>query len=286
MRYAAAAFALLVSLSATFASQPGQPLDCSDWVSEISGYSCEELSVPFDRRGSNLAVDNQGFKLYIDRADGNFKLARLDPSSGVQQVIGRIDTRDAPNSSCDQIDGTPMCPAETLTPWQCHGSLWQSEVVVFDPIGGTLLIPVISSSPCGNTPNYSDTYHTLRIRGFATLFDVLQTYTPPPSQLSFRVPYMPEGLGGVDHFDTYYGPLTKPIDFTQAHPLQCAYPATPPHVGDYETVSDTLPTPGPDSGYYYVTAATYQGQTRYGRKTTNGHLSGRDPSLLPACVAP
>jgi hypothetical protein len=124
----------------------------------------------------------------------------------------------------------------------------------------------------------------MAIGGFPTLFDVVQTYTPPPSQLSFRVPYMPEGLGGADHFDTYWGPLTKPIDFTQAHPLQCGYPATPPHVGDYETVNDTLPTPTADSGYYYLTATTYQGQTRYGRKTSGGKLSGRDPSLLPACA--
>ena len=36
-------------------------------------------------------------------------------------------------------------------------------------------------------------------------------------------------------------------------------------------------------GVYYVTAATYQGATRYGRKTTAGHLSGRDPAVLPTC---
>ena len=69
----------------------------------------------------------------------------------------------------------------------------------------------------------------------------------------------------------------------QAHPLQCNYPATPPHVGDYLTVADTVPTPAPGQGVYYVTAATYQGATRYGRKTTAGHLSGRDPAMLPTC---
>jgi hypothetical protein len=39
----------------------------------------------------------------------------------------------------------------------------------------------------------------------------------------------------------------------------------------------------PGQGVYYVTAATYQGQTRYGRKTTAGQMSGRDPLLLPEC---
>ena len=36
---------------------------------------------------------------------------------------------------------------------------------------------------------------------------------------------------------------------------------------------------------WYVTAATYQGVTRYGREATAGHLSGRDPGLLPICAA-
>ena len=102
--------------------------------------------------------------------------------------------------------------------------------------------------------------------------------------MGFRVPYMPEGMAGADHFDTFYGPLAHPIDFTQAHPLQCGYPATPPHVGDYLTVNDPLPAPEPGTGHYYITSATYQGQTRYGRKATNGHLSGRDPAVLSACT--
>ena len=75
-----------------------------------------------------------------------------------------------------------------------------------------------------------------------------------------------------------------PLDFTNAHPLKCDYPAAPPHVGDYLTVADTVPTPAPGHGVYFVTAATYQGVTRYGRKTTAGHLSGRDPAVLPACT--
>ena len=50
------------------------------------------------------------------------------------------------------------------------------------------------------------------------------------------------------------------------------------------TVADTLPTPGSNQGYYYVTAVTYQGETRYGRKGSSGVLSGRDPAMLPECV--
>ena len=66
----------------------------------------------------------------------------------------------------------------------------------------------------------------------------------------------------------------------------CMVPRPTQHVGDYLTVADTVPTPAPGQGVYYVTAATYQGATRYGRKTTAGHLSGRDPAVLPGCGQP
>ncbi len=71
-------------------------------------------------------------------------------------------------------------------------------------------------------------------------------------------------------------------DWSQAQPLQCGYPATPPSVGDYLTVADPLPDPAQGTGRYYVTAVTHQGQRRYGRKATNGVLSGRDPASAAA----
>ena len=83
--------------------------------------------------------------------------------------------------------------------------------------------------------------------------------------------------------DTYYGDLATPGDWSQAQPLQCSYPATPPTVGDYLTVTDTLPNPAPGQGRYYVTAVTYQGQRRSGRKSSGGALSGRDATALPTC---
>ncbi len=57
-----------------------------------------------------------------------------------------------------------------------------------------------------------------------------------------------------------------------------------PKVGDYLTVADPLPALVPGSGRYYVTAVTYQGQRRYGRKAMNGVLSGREPAVLPECI--
>ncbi len=54
-----------------------------------------------------------------------------------------------------------------------------------------------------------------------------------------------------------------------------------PKIGDFMAVADSLATPPPGQGYYYVTAATYQGQTRFGRKTTARRLEGRDPVATP-----
>ena len=131
-----------------------------------------------------------------------------------------------------------------------------------------------------NRPGFSG---LIQVEGFTTTFEVLQSYDPTATSFGFRVPYMPDGMRGAKFFDTYYGQLNNPIDFTQAQPLRCGYPATAPNVGDYMSVEDTLPTPKPHQGYYYVTAATFEGDTRYGRRSSGGVLSGRDPAVLPAC---
>ena len=118
--------------------------------------------------------------------------------------------------------------------------------------------------------------------GFATTFEILQTYEPTANEIGFRVPYMPEGFQYADSFDTYYGDLATVGDWSQAQSLQCDYPATAPNMGDYLTVPDPLPDPTPGEGRYYVTTVTHQGQTRYGRKNIGG-LSGRDPGVLQEC---
>ena len=124
----------------------------------------------------------------------------------------------------------------------------------------------------------------LVIDGFTTTFEILQTYRPTANEISFRVPYMPEGFQFADYFDSYSGDLATVGNWGNAQPLQCGYPAQSPAVGDYLTVADQLPQPGPGHGYYYVTSVTHMGQRRYGRQHLNGVLSGRDPAMLPACA--
>jgi hypothetical protein len=132
-------------------------------------------------------------------------------------------------------------------------------------------------------PYYAGTYAVFAIGGFSTLHEIYQTYTPSSTELSFRVPAMPEGMAGADYFDTYWGNLATVGNWSLAQALRCGYPAQAPEVGDYLTVLDTLPTPPAGDGYYYVTAVTYQGEKRFGRKCSNGVLSGRDPAVLPQC---
>ncbi len=60
--------------------------------------------------------------------------------------------------------------------------------------------------------------------------------------------------------------------------------AAAPAVGDYLTVADTLPELKLGQGCYFVTAVTHLSETRYGRKSSGGVLTGRDPAVLPECV--
>jgi hypothetical protein len=189
-------------------------------------------------------------------------------TNGASILVAAIDERCGPNPN-DLHDGLGGFPAISL-----------------DPTNGYLLIqmnPACKEATCDET-RYPRGYTVCRLTGFTTLFEILQTYTPLSNAFQFRVPYMPEGFQAAEHFDSYCGNLAHPIDFSQAQPMQCAYPSSPPSVGDYFTVADTSPDPAPGHGYYYVTAVTHEGQTRYGRKRINGVTSGRDPAVLPECA--
>src|SRR5262245_60112237 len=150
--------------------------------------------------------------------------------------------------------------------------------VRFNPITGDLFFVFLTQGT-----NYGPFPRWCVMHGLTTLYDVQQTFVPSANYFGFKVPVQPKGMPAADHFDTYWGPLAHPINFSAAQPLACGYPSTPPHVGDYLTVPDPLPDPAPGTGRYYVTSSTHQGQTRYGRKQFNGQMSGRDPAVLPTC---
>lgn len=272
---------LLVSWSsAAHASSPGQPLDCSDWVilkpgiacSTLIPYPCAEDFGCFASYGNT--IDNESNGVFINPVTinpscgaGGANLERWEivfvRPNGLRSVVAHVTERCLPDGSADEIENVGAR---------------------FDPITGQLGIGFWNRNSGTGQPAYALGQQKIALAGFTTLFDILQTFVSDSGQLTFRVPYMPEGLPAADHFDTYYGPLVKPIDFSQAHPLQCDYPGSPPAVGDYLAVADTVPTPAPGHGVYYVTAVTHQGQTRYGRKASGGVLSGREPAGLAACT--
>lgn len=275
----------VVALSATaaFASEPGQPLDCSDWVSVAPGLTCSlagqaDTVVDHGPGAEELRPDNEGgflraryFLAPISECSQRRSRVEVVRFRGeVEELIGYFEAR---------VNDCTLGSADAMrldTPFG-RG--------VFSPTAGEILFHATSFCESCRIPGpmYPESTWTVSIRGFATTFDVLQTFTPSASAVGFRVPYMPEGLAAADHFDTYYGPLTKPIDFGSAQPLACDYPAAAPSIGDYLEVPAPVPDPPAGQGYWYLTSVTYQGQTRYGRKASGGRLSGRWPGQFPAC---
>lgn len=289
--------------SAAFGSEPGQPLDCSDFVFHQPGFSCSEGPDSLGPwKGSNLAADNSGRMLTLASyfGSGTIRVQVSDPQGGF--TLGEISRRQLPNGTADHI-GTQQTGCALHGNWpQCDGDYTVNgltDALWFDAVNGILTFSAMAycvepAEPRGShmcaygtypypTPGLSVVNRVFRISGFARLIDIFQSYQPATGPLSFRVPAMPDGLAGADHFDTYWGELATVGDWSKAKGLQCNYPAAAPSVGDYVEVPDTVPTPAPGHGVYYVTAATYQGVTRYGRKATAGRLSGRDPALLPLC---
>lgn len=291
------------SLGELWASQPGQPLDCTDWVLSEPGLYCEEIELPdlgspgillWDR-SSNLVTDNLGRALIIEgggspewslqswfnpqhRITVKAKSFDADPSAVIAQIIDRPGL----GGRLDHI--RPVRPHATTSINDV--SRWTlGHTLIFDAVDGRLLIP--SEVYCGDVdsgcPDYPPKRKIFAIRGFTTLYEITQTYAPTSSSLHFRVPAIPNGFPVADLLDSYWGPLSQPFSFSSAQPLQCGYPVQTPQPGDYLSVVDTVPTPPLGEGIYFVTAVVSQGRRRFGRRYTNGAFSGRDSNELPAC---
>jgi hypothetical protein len=277
------------------ATEPGQPLDCEDWVVAAPGLSVGPDLVPASFEvvlTDRVAVDNEGGRIVVgnccetrpspcDSAPLGYLSIRRVNHSGVVEVLACVPFRSGPVAgSIDQAEiALSGCFLE-------QNSSWTNSCVRFNPINGDLHFNykrMGGGYPPGS--GYPIATVSCVLRGLPTLYDVQQTFIPP-STIGYYVPAMPEGMPSADSFSTFYGPLTKPINFAQAQPLACDYPSTPPAVGDYLTVTDPLPDPALGTGRYYVTSATHNGVTRYGRKTAAGVLSGRDPAAFPSCELP
>ncbi len=282
MRYVTAVVVLALAFVPVIASEPGQPLDCSDWVAVESGYSCSVYLATttcdgwLNRwPGGNVEVDNEGRLLRIrptgldTPCGGATRTDVVVLQGGIETLIGYFSDRCISPITSGYIDST-----ENTTPCTSDEGVFK-----FDRIDGRLILPLISH---GVNPPATVQWVAV-INGFTSAAEIFQSFEPLQSALGFRVPAQPEGLPAADSFDTYHGNLATLPDWTQAQPLQCDYPQTSPSVGDYLTVADTLPDPAPGSGRYYVTAVHHQEETRFGRQFIGGALSGRNPETLPVC---
>ena len=297
---------VVACLAPAWASDPGEPLDCGDWVFLEPGLSCAVFAPPqctsdfcdsanlgtgqfIDEVGNHRAIATDGSVYMVRKKDTGQQCGEVWKVSRLELV--RFDGLNESVAAYLQERCTPIGSNHRLQwvkPLRWSGTTEPSDfqevagVLTFDPFHGRVLIPFRTGcigSACTPEPQR----WIAAIEGFTTTFEILQTYTPTANEISFRVPYMPEGFQFADHFDTYWGDLTTVGDWSQAQALQCGYPATAPSVGDYLTVDDTLPALESGQGRYYVTSVTYQGQTRYGRKSSGGVLTGRDPAVLPGC---
>ncbi len=298
MHKTTAAFLFATMFLPVGASDPGEPLDCTDWVILEPGLTCTYFHPSFQlvsQKGSNLVIDNSGAPIQLDYHGCSTRLQRWDPLNG-WKTLAFVEDRTGLFNVCQTYDrGSPVLSTMETSE---TGHL-VNDVLWFDAVDGSVIFPFRSfcslscqGTGCGGNcpPTYGafpfTKWRVIKFEGFAKLFDLVQTYNPASASLTFTVPAHPEGLRGADWFDTYYGDLAMVGDWSQAQPLACDYPASSPSRGDYLEVADPLPDPAPGEGRYYVTAVHYQGEARYGRKSSGGVLSGRDPTLLPACVEP
>jgi len=197
------------------------------------------------------------------------RIVVLDPTGGGENLIGQITDRCNASGTVDQAK-----------PW-LPGSTSGYSVLSFDHLNGILYLSL--DTYCKGGCPYAEQTSLIAIVGFTRLFDVIQTYTPASTDVGITVPAIPEGLPSADHFDTYWGNVSTLPDFTQAQPLSCGYPASPPAVGDFLTVTDISPIPPVGQVNYIVTAVTHGTDRRYGRQLIGPTMTGRNPALLPVC---
>ena len=287
---------LLLVLVATpsLASLPGQPLGCEDWVFLESGHSAASIDISTSWMPARVAIDAKGDVVWAETTQVPCPGCQSGTTGGlglfahvggtdvlVAYVAGRSGSRpstvDRVTSDrewptqygiCPKLDTNSTCIATNIHTGEIFVSM---RVIGEDRSTNPTQIEYDNIIPC-------------RLSGFTRLFDVMASFNPSAAGFSLRVPAHPEALAAADRFDTYWGNVSRPLDLSHAHPLQCAYPDHQPAAGEYLTFPDAAPTPAPGNAVYYLTSVTYQGQTRAGRKALDGRLSGRDASRLPACT--
>jgi hypothetical protein len=111
--------AALACLTA-WASEPGQPLDCSDRVFNDPGYTCNQLTTPGQsstwgdlwNRGGHSVVDNQGRVIFIGHTIDNDRTEVVVFDGSRQWVLGSVQSRGLPGSDGSDVIAPQRAPEE------------------------------------------------------------------------------------------------------------------------------------------------------------------------------
>lgn len=305
---------LLVSLTqmlvgSTLASQPGQPLGPEDWVFNEPGMWAELASEgetaaimskavcdqdqicydihlssnhsSFDAMGRIIGLSQRQKTLECDPPSIVFDplLVAVSPEGNSLSVLGSLPTR---------------CASEGLQKFDSAYAL-STDPILIDRNNGTALIHIISiqggiPGGTGETPDYEPIALIHRIHGLPNNFDILTTFTPDTTQLTWSSPFMPMGLPqrAADSFDVFRGDMEQlhtsgPTAFSGMESVACEVGATDlPEVGKRYTVD--LPTQEAQVEYYLV-SANVGSESRYGRWQLDGSgpVKGRNPTVMPEC---
>jgi len=264
------------------ASQPGQPLDCSDWTIIQPGITCGEADFPPVCPGN--AICSKTGTPPMDNAQHLFGIRKVN--IGMCAAFGsffeRMDVYYVDLYSGNETIVATLADRCNLTTVDSED--WDPEGIYFDSLNGKLVFFLRMKCRTGvGGVCYPDEKHIVSFSGFAPLLEIVQSYDPNIASLEFAVPALPEGLPFANHFDSYWGTVDSLPDFTQSHPMSCSYPASAPVIGDFLTVADTSPTPPLGHANYIVVAVTHGTDRRYGRQLTGSTMTGRNPALLPVC---
>ena len=180
-------FAVVVALLVVpaWASNPGELQDCSDWIQLQPGYTCTTFVAPpcdgtnvCEKSAVNQLLDNSGRLLWVRDVpiaelcyqSDNAHRAEIVAHDGTSETVLGMFT--------DRCDGPTRLDFFRLN----------ESTLQFDRQRGALLVR--ANAGCDDTDtsclNSDSQASIIAIEGFATTFDILQTFTPTAETLGFR----------------------------------------------------------------------------------------------------
>ena len=267
MRYVLAGLAIGICLVSAWASEPGQPLDCSDWVFLEPGLSCL-LSSPSDvsvaYAGERFHVkhsQDEAFAFWTNPAvlgfDNEGRIMKLNETDTIGTCGSRPDQIALKRLELRRFDGANDVLVAFVAERCVDDILPRVDHVHFD--AGTLdaengRIALMIAADCQSRevsdPCYARETQFWALEGFTTAREILQN-DGPKNRNSFRVPSMPEGFSAADSFDTFASPPTSPIASTLNHRMEHMIRRTGPRAWGRDganTVTSASSRPRPPAG--------------------------------------